>query len=115
MPTFNSVTITGVSSNTSVDVPIKAALKTIEGLVDEVTEVTVPILSSSITIKGVSTWSAGTVPSLSYTARSIPNVTSVGTLPSLSYTARSIPNVTSVGTVPSLSWSTVSAVTGVST
>ena len=115
MPTFSAVTITGVSSNTSVDVPIKAALKTIEGLVDEVTDVAVPILSSSITINGVSTWSAGTIPSLSYTARSIPNVTSVGTLPSLSYTARSIPNVTSAGTVPSLSWSTATAVTGVST
>lgn len=56
------------------------------------------------------TVTAGTKASLSYTARSIPNVTSVGSVPSLSYTARSIPNVTSVGSVPSL---TVTNVTNV--
>ncbi len=52
---------------------------------------------------GVLTISIGTAPSLSYTARSIPNVTSVGKKPSLSYTERSIPNVTSVGSAPSRS------------
>ena len=46
----------------------------------------------------------GTAASLSYTAKSIPNVTSVGSVPTLSYTAKSIPNVTSVGSVPSLSY-----------
>ena len=45
---------------------------------------------------------SGTAASLSYTAKSIPNVTSVGTKPSLSYTAKSIPNITSVGSAPSL-------------
>lgn len=44
----------------------------------------------------------GTAASLSYTAKSIPNVTSVGSVPSLSYTAKSIPNVTSVGSAPTL-------------
>ena len=45
---------------------------------------------------------SGTAASLSYTAKSIPNVTSVGSVPSLSYTAKSIPNVTSVGSAPTL-------------
>ena len=82
---------------------------------------TVPTLGTAIAADDITAWSAGimfsasvsgkklvlsagTAPSLSYTARSIPNVTSVGTAPSLSYTARSIPNVTSVGTAPSLSY-----------
>lgn len=51
---------------------------------------------------GVLTLIPGSAASLSYTAKSIPNVTSVGSLPSLSYTARSIPNVTSVGSAPTL-------------
>lgn len=49
----------------------------------------------------------GSAASLSYTEKSIPNVTSVGTVPSLSYTAKSIPNVTSVGTAPSLTITSV--------
>lgn len=48
------------------------------------------------------TVTAGTAASLSYSAKSIPNVTAVGTLPSLSYTAKSIPNITSVGSTPTL-------------
>lgn len=71
---------------------------------------TVPTLGTAIAADDITAWSAGTMfsasvsgkkltltagtaPSLSYTARSIPNVTSVGTAPSLSYTARSIPNI----------------------
>lgn len=42
----------------------------------------------------VLTLSFGTLPTLNYTARTIPNVTSLGTVPSLSYTARTIPNIT---------------------
>ena len=57
----------------------------------------------------------GTLPSLTYAAKSIPNVTGVGSLPSLSYTARSIPNVTAVGTLPSLKVTNITVVTGVST
>ena len=60
--------------------------------------------ANTTSIGSASGWSAGSAPSLSYTSRSIPNVTSVGSKPSLSYTARSIPNVTSVGSVPSLSY-----------
>ena len=42
---------------------------------------------------GVLTFAMGTLPSLTYADRSVPNVTSVGTLPDLKYTARSIPNI----------------------
>ena len=48
-------------------------------------------------------YTAGTAPSLSFTAKSIPNVTSVGSTPTLG-TAISVPNVTGVGTLPSLSY-----------
>ena len=58
--------------------------------------------ATNTNIGSASGWSAGSVPSLSYTSRSIPNVTDVGEVPTLSYTSRSIPNVTSVGSVPSL-------------
>ena len=71
---------------------------------------TVPTLGTAIPADDITAWSAGTAasasyadgvltitngtaPSLSYTAKSIPNVTNVGTAPSLSYTARSIPNI----------------------
>ena len=40
----------------------------------------------------------GTLPSLSYTAKSIPNVTAVGSVPSLSYTSRTIPNISVTST-----------------
>lgn len=81
-----------------------------------------PTLGTAISADDITAWSAGTmfsasfdgkctltltsgsVPTLSYTGRSIPNVTSVGSVPSLSYTARSIPNVTSVGTLPDLKY-----------
>ena len=70
----------------------------------------VPTLGTAIAADDITAWSAGsmttvsvsgekltvtngTAPSLSYTARSIPNVTSVGTAPSLSYTERTIPNI----------------------
>lgn len=66
------------------------------------------------TVSGeVLTFTAGTAPSLGYTAKSIPNVTGVGTLPSLTYTARSIPNVTAVGSMPT--FNTANAATSVKT
>ena len=70
-----------------------------------------PTLGTAISADDITSWSAGTmfsasfdgkctltltsgsVPTLSYTGRTIPNVTSVGSVPTLSYTARSIPNI----------------------
>ena len=57
--------------------------------------------------QGVLTITTGTVPSLSYTARSIPNVTNAGKAASLTQTIITIPNVTSVGSAPSLTQSVV--------
>lgn len=71
---------------------------------DDITAWSAGSATTAAVADGVLTITAGTAPSLSYTARSIPNVTSVGSAPSLSYTARSIPNVTSVGSVPSLTY-----------
>ena len=92
-PTLGTaITVTGVSSNS---------------------DVTVPILSSSVSITGVSSWSAGTTPTLG-TAISADDITSwdAGTLSSLSYSAKSIPNVTSAGTLPSLTMSSANVVIG---
>lgn len=80
-----------------------------------------PTLGTAIPADDITAWSAGTLPtavvegenltltfgtlpSLSYTAKSIPNVTNVGSVPTLSYTARTIPNVTDVGSVPTLAY-----------
>ena len=95
---------------------------------------TVPTLGTAIPADDITSWTtnipttfsvsgeklsitSGTAASLSYTAKSIPNVTSVGTVPTLEYTAKSIPNVTGVGTLPSLSYTSRSIpnVTGVGT
>ena len=82
---------------------------------------TLPTLGSAIPADDITSWSAGTLPSatvqdeiltitfgtlpsLQYTAKSIPNITGVGTLPTLDYTSKSIPNVTSVGTLPALEY-----------
>ena len=51
------------------------------------------MFSASFDGKCTLTLTSGTVPTLSYTGRTIPNVTSVGSVPTLSYTARSIPNI----------------------
>lgn len=83
---------------------------------------TLPTLGTAIPADDITAWSTGTLasatvqnenliinfgtlPSLSYTAKTIPNVTAVGTLPSLSYSEKTIPNVTAVGTLPSLQYS----------
>ena len=82
---------------------------------DDITAWSAGMAASASVSKGVLTITNGTAPSLSYTARSIPNVTGVGSLPSLTYTARSIPNVTGVGTLPSLTYTpkSIPNVTGV--
>lgn len=71
---------------------------------DDITAWTSNTPTSASVVSGVFKITNGSAASLSYTAKSIPNVTSVGSVPSLSYTAKSIPNVTSVGSVPSLSY-----------
>lgn len=53
---------------------------------------------TAIPADDITAWTTNTPTTISYTARSIPNVTSVGSVPSLTYTARSIPNVTAAGT-----------------
>ena len=82
---------------------------------DDITAWSAGTAASASVSKGVLTITNGTAPSLTYAAKSIPNVTAVGTLPTLSYTARSIPNVTAVGSLPSLTVTDKTVVTGVST
>ena len=65
---------------------------------DDITAWTSNTPTSCAISGGVLTFTAGSAASLSYTAKSIPNVTSVGTAPSLSYTARSIPNISVTAT-----------------
>lgn len=79
---------------------------------DDITAWTTNVPTSfSITGEKLSITS-GTAASLSYTAKSIPNVTDVGSVPTLKYTAKSIPNVTSVGSAPTLG-SSITVATGV--
>ena len=61
--------------------------------------------ANTTSIGSASGWNAGSVPSLSYTSRSIPNVTGVGTVPTLAYTARSVGSASgwSAGTAASAS------------
>lgn len=75
---------------------------------DDITAWNAGTLPSATVENGVLKLSFGTLPSLSYTEKSIPNVTSVGSVPSLTKSDVSIPNVTSVGAVPSLTKSDVS-------
>lgn len=82
---------------------------------------TLPVLGNNITADNITSWSSGvlptasvenevltitfgTLPTLEYTPKSIPNVTDVGTLPSLVYDSQSIPNITSVGILPNLEY-----------
>ena len=60
---------------------------------DDITDWSAGTAASASVANGVLTITNGTAPSLTYAAKSIPNVTAVGTLPSLTYTARSIPNI----------------------
>ena len=65
---------------------------------DDITAWSANTPTSCTISQGVLTFTAGSAASLSYTAKSIPNVTSVGTAPSLSYTSRSIPNISVTAT-----------------
>ena len=78
---------------------------------DDITAWSAGTAATSSVSAGVLTLNDGTAPSLSYTSKSIPNVTGVGSLPSLTYTAKSIPNVTGVGTLPSLTVTSKQVVT----
>lgn len=57
-----------------------------------------PTAGTAIPADDITAWTTNTPTTITYTARSIPNVTNVGSVPSLTYTARSIPNVTAAGT-----------------
>lgn len=71
----------------------------------------VPTLGTAIAADDITAWSAGSAASASV-ASGILTLTN-GTAPSLSYTARSIPNVTSVGTAPSLTITSTTVANGV--
>ena len=72
---------------------------------DDITAWNAGTAASFSVANGVLTIVPGTAPSLTYAAKSIPNVTSVGTKPSLTKEDVTIPNVTDVGSVPTLSYS----------
>lgn len=57
-------------------------------------------------VGSASGWSAGTLPSLTTTTYTVPNVTSAGSASSLTWDEYSIPNVTDVGSAPSLTTTT---------
>ncbi len=61
------------------------------------TTIKTPTAGTAISADFITTWESNTPTTISYTARSIPNVTGVGSVPSLTYTTNTIPNVTSVG------------------
>lgn len=63
---------------------------------------TLPNLGTAIATDDITAWSTGTLPSMTVNGETL--IVNFGTLPSLSYTEKSIPNVTSIGTLPSLSY-----------
>ena len=73
--------------------------------------------ASTITVGSASAWSAGTIPTLSSSDVTIPNVTSVGAAPTLTKTDVTIPNIATLGTAASMTKSnvTIPNVTGVGT
>ena len=72
---------------------------------DDITAWNAGSVTTASVSNGVLIISEGTAPSLSYSAKSIPNVTSVGSAPSLTKSDVSIPNVTDVGEAPTLAYS----------
>lgn len=72
---------------------------------DDITAWSAGTVTTASVANGVLTISEGTAPSLSYTEKTIPNVTNVGSAPSMTKEDVSIPNVTDVGEVPSLTYS----------
>lgn len=71
-----------------------------------------PSLGTAISADDITSWSAGSATSLSYSEGIL--TIKAGSAPSLGYTSRSIPNVTSVGSLPSLTVTSKDVVTGVS-
>lgn len=72
---------------------------------------TVPTLGTAIPADDITAWSAGSTSSIAV-ASGVLTFTQ-GTASSLSYTAKSIPNVTSVGTAPSLTVTSKTVVTDI--
>lgn len=70
-----------------------------------------PTLGTEISADDITAWSTGTQPVFEIENNHILKITN-GTLPSLSYTPRSIPNVTSVGTASSAGSGSMTYVTG---
>lgn len=71
-----------------------------------------PTLGTAISADDIEAWDAGSVTTASVTNGVL--TISTGTASSLSYTARSIPNVTAVGSKPTLSTTTQTVITGIS-
>lgn len=71
----------------------------------------VPTLGTAIAADDITAWSAGSTSSIAV-ASGVLTFTQ-GTASSLSYTARSIPNVTAVGTAPSLTVTSKTVATGI--
>lgn len=71
----------------------------------------VPTLGTAIAADDITAWSAGSTSSIAV-ASGVLTFTQ-GTASSLSYTARSIPNVTNVGTAPSLTVTSTTVATGI--
>lgn len=71
-----------------------------------------PVLGEAISADDITSWNAGSATSLSY-SDGVLTITA-GSAPSLQYTSRSIPNVTSVGSLPSLTVTGKTVMTGVS-
>ena len=71
--------------------------------------------ASASASEGVVTFTNGTAPSLTVTSVACDDITDwdAGSAPALSYTARSIPNVTSAGTAPSLTITSTTVATGI--
>ena len=68
-----------------------------------------PTFGTSISTDDITSWNAGTLPTMTVSGSILKF--SAGALPSLSYSEKTIPNVTGVGQLPTLSWSAASAIT----
>lgn len=92
---------------TAVKGTVGSASEGVDVALDEITSWnagSTPTLGTAIDADEIDTWSEGTLPSFTVNGE---NVTYVpGTLPSLQYTGKAIPNVTDVGTAPILTHET---------
>ena len=112
MPKINKIkvgdTIYDVGSNTSIEVSkisIGSASAGTAIKADDITAWnagTTPTLGTKIAADDITSWDAGTLPTATVSNETL--TITFGTLPTLNYTARQIPNVTNVGTVPSLTY-----------